>query len=295
MRARVLLVLGMIASCTDSSAPGWMGDQDHARSLGELSIPGTHDSGARFEFSPGLAKTQELTIAQQLDAGVRYLDIRCRHVGDAFLIYHGAVDQNQTYDEVLATLFAFLDEHPSEAIIASVKEEATPSGNTRSFEATFAAYLAQAPQRWHLDPAVPRLGEVRGQVVLLRRFSAMTTPLGIDAAPWPDNTTFTVANAASLRVQDAYMVADNSVKWAAITSLLGEVRTAPSSTLFLDYTSGYQTMNALPNITIVSDDINARLAGYLADPANMNARLGVLVMDFVTADLAAAIVATNVR
>ena len=293
MIARALVLLAVLAACSDDAPPGWMAAQDDAKRLGELSIPGTHDSGARFELAAGLAKTQELTIAQQLDAGVRYLDIRCRHVGDAFLIYHGAVDQNQTYDEVLATLFAFLDENPTETIIASVKEEATPNGNTRSFEATFAAYLAQAPGRWHLDPAVPRLGDVRGKVVLLRRFSAMTTPLGIDAAPWPDNTTFTVTNAASLRVQDAYIVADNNAKWTAITALLGEVRTAPASTLFLDYTSGYQTMNALPNITIVSDDINARLTGYLADPANMHVRLGVVVMDFVTADLAAAIVATN--
>lgn len=285
----------MIASCTDSASPGWMAEQDDAKSLGELSIPGTHDSGARFEFTAGLAKTQELTIQQQLDVGVRYLDIRCRHVGDAFLIYHGAVDQNQTYDEVLATLFAFLDANPTETIIASVMEEATPSGNTRSFEATFGAYLAHAPQRWHLDPAIPRLGDVRGKVVLLRRFSSTITPLGIDASPWSDSTTFSVSNAASLRIQDAYMVADNNVKWTAITALLGEVRTATASTLFLDYTSGYQTMNGLPNITIVSDDINARLTAYLADPANAKVRLGVLVMDFVTADLAAAIVTTNVR
>ncbi len=268
-----------------------MATQPDDRSLTALSIPGTHDSGARFEPSPGLAKTQELTIAQQLGAGVRYLDIRCRHVDDQFLIYHGPIDQNQTFEELLATVEEFLEANPSETVIASVKEEATPVGATRAFDATFATYLSN---RWYLDAAVPRLGEVRGKLVLLRRFAASGSPLGIDAAPWADNATFTVTNAASLRVQDAYIVTDNAAKWSAVTALLAESRASTSSTLFLNYTSGYQTMSALPNITIVSDDLNARLDTFLADPANAQAHLGVVVMDFAVAPRVEAIVATNV-
>jgi 1-phosphatidylinositol phosphodiesterase len=287
-------LLMMLTACTDTADPGWMAAHDDATSLAALSIPGTHDSGARFELAAGLAKTQELTIAQQLDAGVRYLDIRCRHVDDQFLIYHGAVDQNQTYDEVLATLYGFLDAHPTETIIASVKEESVSNSTTRSFDATFDAYLAEHPERWYLDPSIPTLGAARGKIVLLRRFDSATKPLGIDAAPWADNATFTVTNAAMIRIQDEYIVGMNDAKWTAINALLGEARGAPTTTLFLDYTSGYQMMNGLPNITIVSDDMNARLDAYLADPANASGRLGILVMDFITAPRAAAIISTNV-
>ena len=285
-------VLAMLAACSGSDAPPWMAAQDDATSLAALSIPGTHDTGARFEPAPGLAKTQELTIREQLDAGVRYLDIRCRHFEDGFLIYHGSIDQNQSYDEVLATLDAFLDAHPTETIIASVKEESLPQGNTRTFAATFDDYLFRDPARWYTGDRVPALGDVRGKIVLLRRFDTPHPVLGLDASPWPDSTTFSVANAAAMRIQDAYMVTDNNVKWAAITALAEEAKTAPETTLFLDYTSGYQMMNALPNIPIVADDINARLDGYLATASG---RLGVLVMDFVTADRAAAVVRLNQR
>ena len=262
--------------------------------LAELSIPGTHDSGAMVDLSPGLSKAQDLTFAQQLAAGVRYFDVRCRDVQDQFLIYHGGVDQNQTYDQVLATFDSFLRAHPHEAVIVSVKEEATPSMISQSFEATFDAYVAQMPDRWVLAPALPRLGDVRGKLVLLRRFTATTLPLGIDATQWPDNQTFTISDAdAMLRIEDQYMVTANDMKWAAITALLGEAATSPATEMMLTYSSGYQTMNGLPNIPSVSDDINARLDTLLADPANANAHLGVLVMDFITATRAKAVIATN--
>ena len=289
MRGWLLVVL---AACSDPADPAWMAAQDDATSLAALSIPGTHDSGARFEPAPNLAKTQELTIAAQLDAGVRYLDIRCRHFEDAFLIYHGPVDQNLSFDEVLDTLSQFLKAHPTETIIASVKEESLPQGNTRTFAQTFDVYLAKHPDLWYLGDRIPTLGEARGKVVLLRRFDSPRAPLGLDASPWLDNTTFSVSNAAAMRIQDAYMVSDNNAKWSAVTALADEARTGPPTTLFLDYTSGYQMMNGLPNITIVSDDINARLDDHLATASG---RIGVLVMDFITRERAAAVVRLNQR
>jgi 1-phosphatidylinositol phosphodiesterase len=282
------------AACADAEDPAdWMARLDDDRALAELSIPGTHDTGALFEPYPGLSRTQDLTIAEQLAAGVRFFDVRCRHFQDGFAIYHGAIDQDQRYDQVLATMFAFLDAHPAEALIVSVMEESNPFQVTRSFEATFADYLARAPERWSLAPTLPRLGEVRGKLVLLRRFPATAAPLGIDATAWPDNAHFSIENDASLRIQDIYRVSDNAVKWAAITALLDEARVGGASTLFLDYTSGYQTIDELSNIPSVSDDINRRLDVLLADPANRRARLGVLVMDHVTAARVQAVIATN--
>ena len=285
----------VVAACSgsDGSEADWMAALADARGVAELSIPGTHDSGALLEPILGVARAQQLAIADQLVAGVRYLDLRCRHYQNAFLIYHGPIDQDQTFDDVLATMAKFLDEHPGETLIVSVKEEAAPQGNTRSFEATFAAYVAQAPDRWYLGDTLPRLGDVRGRLVLLRRFAAIAAPLGIDGSAWADNTTFSLTTAASLRIEDDYIVTDNAAKWTAITALLAEARSGDAATLFLDYTSGYQTMSGLPNIPSVAGDINARLDGLLADPDNRRARLGVLVMDFVTAARAAAIIATN--
>jgi len=298
MRWRFLFVAVAVVGCsgTEDGNADWMASIDNSTAIATLSIPGTHDSAARFDLANGLAKCQDLTIADQLAVGVRYFDLRCRHVADQFLLYHGAVDQNQTFDEALATLHAFLDAHPGEVILASVKEEAVPAQNTRSFEATFDAYVAQDAERWVLAPTLPTLGGVRGKIVLLRRFPATMAPLGIDATQWSDNATFSIDDAdARLRIEDEYVVADNGAKWTAITNLLGEAAAGDPTTWMLTYTSGYQTIQGLPNITIVSDDINARLDTLLADPAQAHAHFGTVVMDFVNRARVEAILATNAR
>ena len=288
-----LAAVGACVSQSQSTAD-WMSGIDDTRELAELSIPGTHDTGALLEPYPGIAKTQDLTIDAQLAAGVRYFDVRCRHFQDGFLIFHGSVDQDQTFEQVLATMYAFLDAHPSEALIVSIMEESTPYEVTRSFEATFANYVAGAPDRWAMAASLPKLGSVRGRLVLLRRFAATATPLGIDATAWPDNSIFSITDAdAMLRIQDAYMVTTDDAKWTAITGLLDEARTAGPDTLYLDYTSGYQIVGALNNIPIVSDEINRRLDAWLADPANRLAHTGVLVMDHVTAARVQAVISTN--
>ena len=293
MRRLLLLALAACAAPV-AGETDWMAKLDDANMIAELSIPGTHDSAARFDLTQGLAKCQNLTIADQLAAGVRYFDLRCREVQDQFLMYHGGVDQNQTFDEVLATMFAFLDAHPHETIIASVKEEATPAQNTRSFEATFEAYVAEAPERWTLAPSPPRLGDVRGTLVLLRRFDATMLPLGVDATQWPDNATFTISDAdAHLQIEDEYVVTDNDLKWTAITNMLAQAALGDPATWTLTYTSGIQVIMELPNITLVSDDINPRLDAFLADPANAHAHLGTVAMDFVTAARVRAVLATN--
>src|SRR5258708_6461052 len=51
-------------------------DRIKDQKLGDIVIPGTHDSGS---FSPdmvGIARTQDHDLGQQLEGGIRYLDIR---------------------------------------------------------------------------------------------------------------------------------------------------------------------------------------------------------------------------
>ncbi|WP_278380579.1 phosphatidylinositol-specific phospholipase C domain-containing protein, partial [Chryseobacterium arthrosphaerae] len=135
----------------------WMtGLQDNI-SISKISIPGTHDSGARVDapLLPGTAKTQTLSIAEQLNAGVRFLDIRCRHIDNSFTIHHGPIYQNLNFDDVLNACYAFLNSHPSETIIMSVKEEYDASNTTRSFEQTFDSYVQKNSAKWDLGTTIP--------------------------------------------------------------------------------------------------------------------------------------------
>lgn len=261
-------------------------------SLAAMSIPGTHDSAARLEPIAGVAKTQELDFQEQLDAGVRFFDLRLRNYKDQFWLYHGGIDQSQTLDDTLATMYAFLDAHPTETIIASVKEEVAAYEGTIAFEDLFRMYTSSDPDRWSFGTTVPALGDVRGKIVLLRRFDATATG-GIDGNPaiWADNATFDITDDASLHVEDEYIVTDDAAKWAAITRAFGQATTdSDPATLYLTFTSGYQTVMGLPNIEAVSDVIDPMIDSYLA---TAQGRQGIVIMDFVTAARAQAVISAN--
>ena len=278
---RYLLFVGLAACASSSGQPDWMAKLSDNAALTTLSIPGTHDSGALYEPYPGLAKAQTLTIAEQLQAGIRYFDIRCGDVEDQFYIYHGSIDEKQSFAQVLAAMTTFLDDNPSETVIASIKEEQPSADATKPFDQAFEDYVAQAPTRWYVQPTVPTL-------------DSTDATLGIDATNWADNATFTITDPdAMMAIEDDYIVIDNDSKWTAITTALGAAGTGAANTLFLTYTSGYQTVSALPDITDVSDDIDMRLDGWLADPTHAHAHTGVVVMDFATDERSAAVITTN--
>ncbi|MGL6160328.1 phosphatidylinositol-specific phospholipase C [Microbulbifer sp.] len=260
--------------------------------LSELTIPGTHDSGAMHEPWPGTAKCQNLTIAQQLDSGVRYLDIRLRHYEDSLVVHHGSVYQHMNFDDVLTMVTAFLAAHPSETVIMQVKEEYDPHNNTRSFEQTFNSY-ANAPaysSYWWRHSYIPTLGEVRGRIVLLRRFSgSFWVSGGIDVTNWADNARFTRYDTRShaIEVQDYYNVnaSTNDNKIREIGGMLNDAQADSAGSLFLNFTSGVKPVWGVPSIPAVSGDVNNWLRHYFDNVAASNAHHGVVISDFITADL----------
>ncbi|MGN7709048.1 phosphatidylinositol-specific phospholipase C [Chryseobacterium sp. JV274] len=282
------------ASLLPIAMNSWMSGLQDNISISKISIPGTHDSGARVDAPvvSGTAKTQDLSIAEQLNAGVRFLDIRCRHIDNSFTIHHGAIYQNLNFDDVLNACYAFLNSHPSETIIMSVKEEYDASNTTRSFEQTFDSYVQKNPSKWDLGANIPALGAVRGKIKLLRRFSSGTTK-GINASPWADNTTFDINNSGvQLKVQDYYKVTNNDDKWNGISSLLNEAKNDTNGKLFVNFTSGYKPgIFGIPSIPTVSNTINPKLKTFFQ--TNTQGSYGIMPIDFVNAELSELIVKTN--
>jgi hypothetical protein len=70
----------------------WMGDLLHSQSpyatkpINQIMIPGSHDSGT-FGMSAS-ARTQSLTIGQQLEIGIRYFDFRVRINNGVYYFHH---------------------------------------------------------------------------------------------------------------------------------------------------------------------------------------------------------------
>ncbi|MEU5434295.1 phosphatidylinositol-specific phospholipase C [Streptomyces sp. NPDC020719] len=171
--AAVLPAAGLLAYAGTAPATAdalgvsdWMAGIAGSTPLRQLTIPGTHDSGARFG---GLwVKCQNAVIADQLGAGIRFLDVRCRVTGDSFAIHHAAFYQNLMFGDVLIACRDFLAAHPTETVLMRVKQEYSTQSDAE-FRRIFDIYLDRKGWRplFRLDAALPTLGEARGKVVLL--------------------------------------------------------------------------------------------------------------------------------
>lgn len=275
------------------SLSSWMATLPDQVTLSQLSLPGSHNAGARYEHIGGTARCQALTISEQLQAGIRFLDIRCRHTGDSFVIHHGYVYQNIDFNDVMNDCTEFLERNPSECIIISIKEEYTPAHNTRSFEQTFDEYTRRYPGKWYLGASVPTLRQARGKLVLLRRFAAAHLPKGIDASGWAHNATFSINNgAARLRIQDQFVVANSRAKWGSSTALLSEARDLNPEALYINFTSGYRpALFRIPKIRRVANAMSAYITQYFS--AHPQGRFGIIAMDFADAAKSSLIITTN--
>lgn len=273
----------------DADPQSWMTQLSDDRRLSELSIPGTHNSGALFEPLKGTAACQNMTIAQQLNAGVRFFDIRCRHENDKFTIYHGPVFQKQTYDGIQKTASEYLDKYPREIILFSVKQEHSPRNISRQFADTMRTYIDNKKTLYHTENNIPRLKEVRGKIVLLRRFPA-TESFGIDATNWGHGGAH---QSRDLFIQDRFEPASAENKWGLIKKTF-QYSSHPDkdNLLFLNFTSGYvKNVLGIPNIHKISAPINNELIKYLDE--SRQTQLGCVITDFMTPELSQAIYQHN--
>ena len=180
--------------------PCWMKYVDNNKFLDELSIPGTHDSGTcsvdnDTEPQSSQAKCQQDYIPTQLLEGVRYFDIRLGK-GENPGIDHGACyllkkDGNFMHlSDVIGYFNTFLSENPTEALIMLVSRgngEATDESLTTALGKVF----DENPDLFYTSSRIPTLGEVRGKIVLLRRFglagnSVSSHTWGLDLTQWDD-------------------------------------------------------------------------------------------------------------
>jgi len=87
--------------------------------LAQWVIPGSHNSAACTskctpQVSKPLSQTQERGIGQQLEDGIRYLDIRCQEVNGHFYGSHSAVFETRLVNDVLEPIVRFLQQPESQ-------------------------------------------------------------------------------------------------------------------------------------------------------------------------------------
>ena len=248
----------------------WMKGISDSKSLKDMSIPGTHDSMAFY--GGDFFRCQSMSLYNQYVAGIRFVDIRCRHINNGFAIHHEKVYQQANFDDVLQQTFSFLSDHPSETVVMSVKEEYEPEKNSRSFEDTLKEYIAEYTKRkfqFHDGKDIPKLGKVRGRIVFLRRFSGST---GIDFD--------------SQQVQDDWII--NTILPASITpkieGCIGNMEAAKNDSnrnrfyiTFCSASSGTSSNTNGASPSAVASRVNIHIKRHVQDKEGC---FGIVIYDF---------------
>ncbi|MRW89556.1 phosphatidylinositol-specific phospholipase C domain-containing protein [Duganella sp. FT80W] len=218
----------------------WMSRVDGTKKIAELSIPGTHDTMTYSLSTLGhdIDKTQSMDLQDQLESGIRALDIRCQLTGDNKCdIYHGITDLNANLDQVLSIVTDFLKNHPSEAIFMRLN-----AGNEKShvdvetWKAAFETYMAKPEYKDYIwtntpnnDNNNPKLNEVRQHLVIMRDKFDSKTHKGISY------------NLIAINKQDDYELATNwdlYSKWEKVNNQLSAASKGDSATIYVNYLSG---------------------------------------------------------
>lgn len=242
------------------SVRDWMAQLADDTPLTRLTIPGTHDSGARLG-GPWVA-CQNTSVEAQLTGGIRFLDVRCRAIDDVFAIHHGAFYQELMFGDVLNACRAFLQAHPSETVLMRVKQEYSEV-SAEEFRRIFGIYLDDKGYRslFRLDGDLPTLGSARGKVVLLADSD------GLGGIRYADPRLFDI--------QDDYM-AEPFGKYPKIEAQFRKAVGEPGK-LFVNYVS---TAALLPPRS-TADRLNPQVKALLEGSEGSSwTGLGIVPMDF---------------
>ncbi|HST83682.1 MAG TPA: phosphatidylinositol-specific phospholipase C [Kineosporiaceae bacterium] len=304
-------------SLSTASNPDWMRALPDGASLAALSVPGTHETMAIH--GGAWTQTQEDfgdsggTLAAQLTAGIRMIDIRARvNTGNTFTIHHGSTYQNANFDDVLATTADFLGAHPGETVVMRLKQECTgqfgsctDATGQSSFPDIFDAYAAKRPSLFWTPSvtrataaAMPNLGAIRGKVVL----AVMNGPRGgrfanyglAQFAGWNDGS--------STYVQDAYNVPNVgaiATKRDLVRRFLDATSAGDPTKLFVNFASGsslFATPEQVAGGSLGVQGVNPFLLAYLNEGPEVHTpvvRTGAVMLDFPGGALIDKIIAYN--
>lgn len=284
------MVKGGIASKT------WMKNIDGDKYISEISIPGSHDSGAKYSIGDLSGKCQDVEISNQLVYGVRFLDIRLQYnkPGD-FSIIHGIVDERRDYSDIYADCRAFLENYPSETIIMSVKNET--GKNNDVFAKEFEKTIDEYPDSWYLGNDIPKLDQVRGKIVLFARYENNNYGVSLSsgwrdpASPDDHNTFNIVRDSYTYHIQDHYSLNKVEDKWQEASECFTYASNNNDKNVYcINFLSGVLKTGFPPTYSVpVAKYMNKQ---FMKEYKNYSS-MGTVLFDFVSKGLAKAVYERN--
>lgn len=301
--------LATVFSDTSSSAPSraeWLAGLPDAMLLNRLSLPGAHDCATGNGFrgfsafvGPRMGKTQDKTLDEQWDCGIRVFDLRPHLNGSCLRNNHGVLATKLLFDESLNVICRILSAHPTEFAVVIFQEE-------KGSASTHDAWAQKVTEVLHSDAFAPyvvdyrptlTLGDLRGRILILARNDYGTTPVGACLSGWsfsadvsrqPDGIVKGAFSSGTFRVQDFYDVTANGAveqKLSAITAMLelAQQNAPRNHTLYINHSSGYTTPASTNGNRNNAQNCNTHLLNLLADGQH-SGPTGIVMMDFAGAD-----------
>ncbi|KAI7162266.1 PLC-like phosphodiesterase [Hortaea werneckii] len=280
----------------------WMAFADDETLISALTLPGTHDSAAH-KISWPFVQTQGMDVRNQLNAGIRYFDLRCGVRNDIVEMVHGPSFLGITLSAVLDVIYTWLESHTTEALVVQIKQDRASERSKVSFPGAIWNLLASEPERWRTENTTPTLGDLRGKIQLLRRFTASNLhAFGIDVTQWPNNPSrpFTIKtwHEVNITIQDHYTSSHPQSLHSLVRMKSGDVaellaRAAAdrdNRNWYINFSSAYE-FNFYHQLTPKQislggyssfrweEGMNIRLRNFLATRPGRQ-RFGIVAMDF---------------
>ncbi|KAG9053692.1 hypothetical protein FS842_007421 [Serendipita sp. 407] len=295
----------------------WMSAYNDSTLVQNLNLPGTHDSltwSVSAVLSP-FVQTQDITLFQQLNNGVRFVDLRIGIVSEKLRLFHASYQLSSSVElvDIFWGLYHWLDQNPTETVLVSVKVD---NGNSTAALQRQVYDLMNGPEvsdYWVHNTTLPALGDARHKLIPILRLTMDPNnipdykPFGLNLARgWKDNN----ANISIkydydadnnyrqvVYVQDLYNPdADDeeaaiNKKYEVLTTHLNRsVATGFENTnkWYIGFASGYNGVLTTPKQLALGSTIprtvgvNTLIRPYLQ--SNRGSYFGVIMFDFIGSD-----------
>jgi len=235
----------------------WLGKlKDEEMEINQLWIPGTLHSAChvKHHLLPIELKMrdQAFTIIDQLNLGIRYLDLRLRHAGGALFCHKGVFYLEETWLGLLKKLVDWLTANPTEFILAVVREEHEPE--TTGFNTTWGGLihsgLGTMPDGMVWTRGfIPTLREARGKLIMM---AAPATNLNF--IPWGG----VHSTDAEFYIQDLWDGPSFAEKWKAFIQLWAKAitETTPQQ-FFINHLTAYASHPLKGSPNYYSETLNS--------------------------------------
>lgn len=273
-----------------------------------LSVPGSHD--AATSSASVFAKTQNKTIAEQLELGVRALDLR-PSATDNLEIKHGDYGTGVTLDQAINDMKTYLEKNPTEFIYATIHLEGSKKPNESQKKTwsnnVYALVKAAVDGGYALNELSKnsKLTDYKGKIIFIYRDDLTGDNQIYNAAKvaWNDNIARTVKvrgtngneiNDFLISYQDIYESSNKEDVNSGVSGYFqqkGGVKNANEKIdmvkKYIDNATGTNDWRLIFNYAnysgAISSNTNTIMSSINPYIVSKNNRLGVIFSDFVDA------------